>query len=399
MWTESWEDIEDPTERIQEAFDANHWLVKSIRTYLKGYYADLNNYYPGINALTLSIILEHLAQRFEDEGDPDVNEIRETLPHLQGTLHFSLENLASDESSDYWTLVSLAELMAMTADDLKAVKRAYKKALTAARKNVFNLQLSIAQLDILNDLELRPEFVDEGKKVLEDEIRRIQKDKTDEDESEEKKEAKEPRVFLFAGHKIDTGKRYQQRFPAEMEEEVRKKIDAAFDKYEAGDNDVAFTAGASCGGEIIFIEACLARGMEVEVHLPCPEPEYIKDNVSIAGNEWVKRFYTLRNDPLARIRQQLDHVGRVKTGDDPYERNNLWAMYSSLLFGIDKVRLLALWDGLTTSPDENDPMLVAHMVEEMRHLGGYVEHINTTKFDYWQAGGKVGKALDKLAGL
>lgn len=48
--------------------------------------------------------------------------------------------------------------------------------------------------------------------------------------------------------------------------------------------------------------------------------------------------------------------------------------------------------------DENDPMLVAHMVEEMRHLGGYVEHINTTKFDYWQAGGKVRKALDKLAG-
>jgi hypothetical protein len=39
------------------------------------------------------------------------------------------------------------------------------------------------------------------------------------------------------------------------------------------------------------------------------------------------------------------------------------------------------------------------LVEEMRHMGGKVEHINTTKFDYWQAGGKVGAALDKLAGL
>jgi len=48
---------------------------------------------------------------------------------------------------------------------------------------------------------------------------------------------------------------------------------------------------------------------------------------------------------------------------------------------------------------DRDGTLVSHMVEEMRRLGGYVEHLDTTKFDYWQAGGKVGAALDKLAGL
>ena len=73
-------------------------------------------------------------------------------------------------------------------------------------------------------------------------------------------------------------------------------------------------------------------------------------------------------------------------------------MYSSLIHGIDRVRLIALWDGITTS-NSGDPSYVSHLVDEMRHLGGSVEHINTTKFDYWQAGGKVGKALDKLAGL
>ncbi|MFN2151846.1 MAG: tetratricopeptide repeat-containing protein, partial [Anaerolineales bacterium] len=52
IWRDSWEYIEDPEKRIQEAYEANHWLVKSIHTYLKGYYADLNNTYPGINALT-----------------------------------------------------------------------------------------------------------------------------------------------------------------------------------------------------------------------------------------------------------------------------------------------------------------------------------------------------------
>ncbi|OQX60816.1 MAG: hypothetical protein B5M51_09865 [Anaerolinea sp. 4484_236] len=73
-------------------------------------------------------------------------------------------------------------------------------------------------------------------------------------------------------------------------------------------------------------------------------------------------------------------------------------MYSSLLHGIDRVRLIALWDGKAAMTDR-DGTLVSHMVEEMRRLGGYVEHLDTTKFDYWQAGGKVGAALDKLAGL
>ena len=113
---------------------------------------------------------------------------------------------------------------------------------------------------------------------------------------------------------------------------------------------------------------------------------------------WVERFYNLRNNELVNIRFQLGHVGKSKEDDDPYLRNNRWALYSSLLQGIDRVRLLALWDGKTASTDL-DGFLVSHMVEEMRRLGGYVEQINTTKFDYWQAVGKVRAALDKLAGL
>ena len=146
MWTESWIEIEDDAKRIQEAFDSNHLLVKSILTYMRGYYADLNNYYPGINALTLAIILDHLAERFEDDDDPDVEEVRRLLPMLRGTLQFSLENMTKDDfTANYWTLVSLADLMVMTADHPKVVKRAYKKALTAARKNIFNLQASLSQ--------------------------------------------------------------------------------------------------------------------------------------------------------------------------------------------------------------------------------------------------------------
>lgn len=281
------------------------------------------------------------------------------------------------------------------------VKRAYKKALTAARKNIFYLQSSIDQLGILRSLSLRPDYVDVGVQVLEDEIRRIRKEEPEEEKPETKKEPVvegEEWVILFSGHKMDKEGQREKRLLPEMEKEVRKRIEAALDKFDIGDDDLGITAGAACGGEIIFVEACLDRGMNVEVHLPFSEPQYIKRNVSYAGDEWVERFYNIRNHSNVNIRFQLDHVGKVKSGDDPYKRNNRWALYSSLILGIDRVRLVALWDGKAADTDR-DGELVNHMVEEMRRVGGFVEHVNTTKFDYWQAGGRVGAALDKLAGL
>jgi len=394
MWTASWENIEDPARRIREAYEANHWLIKSIHTYLRGYYADLNNSYPGINALTLSIILDHLANLFEDIDDPDVIEIQNLLPNLKGTLQFSLENLSKDDAADYWTLASLAELVTMTADNPKYVKRAYKKALTAARKNIYNLRSSVSQLEMLNALQLCPEFIEIGVQVLNDEIRRIKKEKPEEEaEEKDRQEVEQPHVFLFTGHQVDDKDVVLKRFPEELEAEARKRIDAVLKKYQAGENDLAITAGAACGGEIIFIEACLDRNMKVEIHLPNPEPNYIKANISRASdNTWVERYYNLRNHPNVTLRVQQDHIGKVKPGDDPDERNNRWALYSSLVQGIPNVRLIALWDGQSGSLQDKDGLLVSHMVEEMRRLGGYVEHINTTKFTYWQAGGKNGKA-------
>ncbi|MEA3350981.1 MAG: TRAFs-binding domain-containing protein [Chloroflexota bacterium] len=396
MWAESWENIEAEDKRHQEAFDASHWLVKSFHTYLKGFYYDLNEYYPGTNALTLAIILDHLVEQYDEGDDPDVQAIRDILPNLKGTLEFSLENLTQDDASDYWTLASLAELKVMTAENPNEAKRAYRKALTAARKNVFYLQSSIDQLNMLKSLSLRLDYVDAGVQVLKDEIRRIRKDAPEDETSEEKTDR--GRVYLFTGHKIDMNDKGLRRFPPEMEKEARKRIDAALEKYNTDDDDLAVTAGAACGGDIIFIEACLERGMSVDVHLPFSEPLYIKNNVSFAGDQWVERFYNLRNHNNVNIRFQFDHIGKVKSDDDIYKRNNRWAIYSSLIQGIDRVRLIALWDGKVAATDR-DGLLVSHMVEEMRRLGGYVKHLNTTKFDYWQAGGKVGAALDKLAGL
>jgi hypothetical protein len=313
--------------------------------------------------------------------------IRALLPLLKGSLQFTLEKMARGEANDYWNLVSLAELSVMTTDDPKKVRRAYKKALTAARKNIFNLQSSLAQLEILESLSLRLDFVRVGKQVLNDEICHIQKYALEEEQEPDILDKEE--VFIFRGHKIDSGKK--KRFPAEMEEKARKQIDAALDKYHGSDNDLAITAGAACGGDIIFIEACLDRGMTVEVHLPVSEPDYIKEEVSPGGDQWVERYYNLRNHKNVTIHIQTDQVGKVKEGHDPYERNNRWALSSSLIMGIERVRLLALWDGETSAAQDRDGRLVSHMVKEMRSIGGFVEHLNTTKFYHPAAAVKKAK--------
>jgi hypothetical protein len=51
-----------------------------------------------------------------------------------------------------------------------------------------------------------------------------------------------------------------------------------------------------------------------------------------------------------------------------------------LIRGIDKVRLIALWDGKGGQQKDRDARLVKYMVDLMRDTGGIVEHINSSKF-------------------
>ena len=133
------------------------------------------------------------------------------------------------------------------------------------------------------------------------------------------------------------------------------------------------------GSEIIFVESCVERGVPVQAYFPFAEAPYIRDFVSPGGDEWVERFYKMRNHPIVDEFYQPEHVGLPKEGDNVHERNNRWAMYSSLVRGIDNVRLIALWDGKNDLSDDLDVHLVKHMVDLMRETGGMVEQINPAK--------------------
>lgn len=396
MWAEASKNISDKNKRLKAAFDAYHWLIKAIDTYLNGYRVDLNNYYPGVNALTLSTIAIHLADRFDDkkDPDPDITRIREEFLELKGALIFALETKIDLSDADYWTLVSLAELRVLTADNISTVVRSYRKALTASRRNLFFLQASLAQLEILRAMDMRGTYVQAAIDILEEEIERISGDRRSVASKKGKKSVKaaEGRVFLFAGYMVDHAAKVKKTFPANKEKEIRHELTKVLDKLGAGPEDLAITAGLSAGSEIIFAELCAERGIKVDVHMPLPESKYIKEFVSLGGEQWVDRFYKICSHPLVDEYYQLEQVGEHKEDDDPYERNNRWALYSSLVRGVSKVTLIAIWNGVGGRAKDRDEYLTRHMVELMRDTGGKIETINTTQYIY----NAIDNALEKM---
>jgi hypothetical protein len=186
-------------------------------------------------------------------------------------------------------------------------------------------------------------------------------------------------VFLFTGYMISNARKNENQFPPEKEQDIKNAISNVLYKYNAGSDNLAITTGMDAGSEIIFVECCTEHGIPVRAYFPCAEATYVRDFVSPGGEQWVERFYKLRNHPLVDEFFQPDQVGLPKEGDNIYERNNRWALYSALIRGIDKIRLVALWDGKTERSNDLDAYLVKHMVDLMRETGGIIEHINPSK--------------------
>lgn len=389
MWIDSWKWVGDHDKRLRTAFDSYHWLIKAIDTYMKGYRVNLNQHYPGVNAFTLSTMLVDLANRFDDpkSPDPEIEWVRRSLPELSGSLALALESDIdiNEESADYWTLASMAELKVLTAKNVSEVIRAYRKALTATRGNTFFLQSSLGQLEMLKLLEMRSEFVEAGITVIKEEIRRMKKEEAAEVSTKgnekriETPKGREGNVFLFTGYMVNNPQKIGGHFPPEKEEDIRIAIRAVLQKHNAGPDDLAVVTGMDAGSEIIFVECCVERGIPVRAYFPLPEAPYVRDFVSPAGEGWVERFYQLRNHSLVDEFYQPDQVGLPKEGDNIHERNNRWALYSSLIRGIDKVRLVAVWDGKNEAAADLDVRLVKHMVDLMRDTGGIIEQINPVK--------------------
>jgi hypothetical protein len=141
-----------------------------------------------------------------------------------------------------------------------------------------------------------------------------------------------------------------------------------------GPDDLAL-AQAAAGGDLLFLEACLRRGVRCQVLLPFPEAEFIARSIlqSINAAHWHDRYDAIREGlrqqvEVAPLRIMSEALGPTPEGQNPFERCNLWLLNSALALGIERVRFLALWDG----GGGDGPGGTAHMVAEIQRHSGQI---------------------------
>jgi hypothetical protein len=176
---------------------------------------------------------------------------------------------------------------------------------------------------------------------------------------------------------VDAPDRQTPRFPAAKEAAAAAAIAAALDAVGAGSDDVALTQGA-CGGDLLFTEACQARGVRTQWLQPLDEPAFIEASVIRRGEPWRARYLAAKAKLAAPIRSAPTALGDPPKGlaaNYAFERTNLWLLYTALALGVDKVRFICLWNG----EGGDGPGGTAHMYNEVKRRTGQVTWINTSQ--------------------
>jgi hypothetical protein len=181
-------------------------------------------------------------------------------------------------------------------------------------------------------------------------------------------------VFVCSGHMIDAPGRREARFPASKEAPVRRRISAQLSDWSAGERDVGICGGA-CGADILFAEACLARGARVTLLIPLPEEAFLEKSVSFADADWEERYRALR----ARCETRFQHeaLGPPANGENVFERNNLWCLeVARSLVPPERIHALLVWD---EKPGGDGPGGTSDFAARVERAGGSVSVINPTR--------------------
>ena len=355
-WRSRWQTADLTPERFRMAACLETASLEDAQAlYRQAFIADPSHCYSGINALTLLLLLRHLG-----------NEVpQEAIDHLIGGVRWAALTAQERDKSDYWAKASHAELC-LLVHPRDEVAKAFRNVAAAAKRDWFALDSTRQTLTLLRDLQFRPEETSVALEIIDREIARSTP-------------PFQPRqVLLFSGHMVDTPTRAKPRFPPTMVPRATAEIERVLDELQAGPGDLALTQGAA-GGDLIFAEACARRGVRLQLLLPSQEPEFIESSInpSSDGATWRKRFIALKEGlkpPQAEPpRFMPTELGPPPTGSSPFERCNLWLLYTALSHGPEKVRFVCLWDG----GGSGRPGGTRHMVNEVKRRTSNVNWIDT----------------------
>jgi len=237
-------------------------LREAIRRYREAW-DTARDPFPGINAATLA--------RLAGDGQAARALAREVRDAAR----------ADAAIAPHWREATLAEA-ALLLGDADAAAAHYAAAVAAARSRVGDVASMRRQLRLLATGIAVP-----------DEVHRA---------------LRAPRVAAFTGHMIDAPGRAPPRFPAALEDAVACELAARIEACRIG----FAHCSAACGGDLLFIEALLARGAEVHVVLPFDRDDFVTTSVAFAGGAWVERF----ERALARVASVRYGVRERYLGDD-----------------------------------------------------------------------------------
>jgi hypothetical protein len=204
-------------------------------------YALAQDPYPGINAATLSMLLgEHDAARTL------ANEIAGRLG-------------AQAESATCWDHATAGEAALLLGEFARA-RESYAAARALAAHDAGTIATMRRQVKLLSRVIPRASEVLEVLPAAD--------------------------VLAFAGHMIDAPDRSTPRFPAALAPAV---ADAIRERLARMHLPVVYTS-AACGADLIFVEAALEIGAEVNVVLPFDREDFVRTSVAPAGDGWATRF-------------------------------------------------------------------------------------------------------------
>jgi hypothetical protein len=338
------------------ARDTAATLRRAGEAYFEAFRAAPACYYPGINALTLGRLWEHVTGR----------QSRLDLAMISAGVGWATD-CALAHNKDFWALATRAE-RALVENDAAAAIEDYGEAaaLAVSNRDRFAIDSAGQQLDLLGELGFRRGIVDDATLIM--------------DRAEKQLDALlggstpgEPaHVVLFSGHMIDDpavrgeGKEKPPRFPATRVDAAAARIRAALEE-SAGDLGLC---GGACGGDLLFAEACLARGMRLEVRLARRENEFLAESVTFADpDQWQRRFSAVTQHPATVVLVVLvvpDELGPAPDGVSVHDRCNRLMLYSALSYGLQRASFVTLWNG---EPGDG-PGGTEHMVELMKTLTG-----------------------------
>lgn len=274
--------------------DLRH-LRESRDTYLEAFRAT-GGFYTGINAASTARLL--------GDGEQAAALAREVLAICERT-----------GATDYWTLATMGEALLLLGREADAAAR-YAAAAAGAKDDWQARSSSRDQLLLLERHGVRvPPAILEA--------------------------LKPPAVGVFTGHMIDAPGRASPRFPASREAEIRAAIEREIDSL---DLKIGYSS-AACGGDLLFIEAMLARGAEVNIVLPFAKVDFLATSVAFAGGGWVARF----ESALERASDVQFVTAERHLGDD-----RLFGFANRFMSGLALLRarsfssepwLIAHWDG------------------------------------------------------